>query len=180
MTIDPVIAWTLRLGLALLFSTAAWHKLSDRRRFEGTVRAYALLPARATRLFSWVLPAIEVAIAAALLHPQLHRGAAWAAAVLLLLYTVAIGINLARGRRDIDCGCFRTRSATPLSGALVVRNVALIATACILLIPLSARPLFWMDSLTLLAALVAMSLVWMAGQRLARTGPALRQLGGPR
>lgn len=179
MTIDPVIAWTLRLALALLFSAAAWHKLRDLGRFEGTLRAYALLPAPATRLFSRTLPGAEIAIAIMLVHPASHLGGI-AAASLLLVYTAAIGINLARGRRAIDCGCFASSSATPLSNALVARNVALIAAACALLLPVSLRPLVWVDWLTLLTALFASSLLWAAGQRLAQTGPALHRLGGSR
>jgi hypothetical protein len=179
MTIDPVIAWTLRLALALLFSAAAWHKLVDRGRFEGTLRAYALLPVRTTRLLSSAIPVVEVTIVIALLAPASHLGGI-AAASLLLVYTAAIGINLARGRRSIDCGCFTNSSTTPLSNALVARNAALIAAACALVLPVSARPLVWVDWVTSLTALFALSLLWAAGQQLAQTGPALRRHGGPR
>ena len=179
MTIDPLIAWTLRLALVLLFSVAAWHKLADRSHFEEALRGYALLPDGATRPFSWTLPRVELAIAIALLHPASHLGGL-AAASLLLVYTGAIGINLARGRRGIDCGCFTKGSSTPLSSALVARNVALISAACALLLPVSARTLVWVDWLTSVTALLALSLLWAAGQQLAQTGPALRRYGGRR
>jgi uncharacterized membrane protein YphA (DoxX/SURF4 family) len=180
MTIDLVIAWALRLWLALLFVAAAWHKLSDRPRFEAAIRAYELLPMRGATSASWLLPACEGAIALALLVPAWQRHAAGAAVALLLLYTAAITINLARGRRRIDCGCFPSRSATPISGALVARNGGLVAAACLLLLPVRTRPLLWIDALTLITTLVTLSLLWGATQRLVRTGPALRRLGGLR
>ncbi|MGB5704226.1 MAG: MauE/DoxX family redox-associated membrane protein, partial [Polyangiales bacterium] len=79
MTIDLVVAWSLRLGLALLFVMAAWHKLSDRPRFEAAVSTYELLPKRASFLLSWVLPLLETAIAAGLLYPATQGAAAVAA-----------------------------------------------------------------------------------------------------
>ncbi len=178
MSVDPVIAWSLRIGLAALFVTAAWHKLSDRQRFETAVRAYELLPARGPSLLSWSLPAVEVAIAAGFFYPPSHRPAAVAAAAVLLVYTGAIAVNLARGRRAIDCGCFAARSATPLSGALVARNVALVAAASVLMLPVEIRTLVWIDGLTLVATLLTLSLLWGATQRLSQTGPALRRAGG--
>jgi hypothetical protein len=180
MTVDLVIALSIRLGLALLFVAAAWHKLSDRRRFETAVRAYELLPKRASSLLSWLLPAVEAAIAIGLLYPAWQRSAAIAAAGVLLLYTGAMAVNLARGRRRIDCGCFRSRSATPLSAGLVARNLGLIAAACVLLLPVGTRALTWIDGFTSVATLVTLSLLWMAAQRLSHTGPALRGLGGAR
>ena len=180
MTIDLVVAWSLRLGLALLFVMAAWHKLSDQPRFEAAVSAYDLLPKRASFLLSWVLPLLETAIAAGLLYPATQRAAAVAASAVLLVYTAAIAINLARGRRQIDCGCFASRSVTPLNGGLLARNAALIGAACALLLPVQSRALVWIDGLTLVMTLVTLSLLWTAAQRLSHTGPALRGLGGIR
>lgn len=180
MTVDYVIAWSLRLGLALLFAAAAWHKISDRPRFEAAVSAYELLPTRASSVLSWVLPTAETAIAAGLLYPATQRLAAVAASGLLLVYTGAIAINLARGRRRIDCGCFSSRSETPLNDVLLARNMGLVAAACVLLLPIRARPFVWIDALTLVTTLVTLSLLWAAAQRLSQTGPALRGDGGIR
>ena len=92
----------------------------------------------------------------------------------------AISVNLARGRREIDCGCFAASARVPLSNWLVVRNAVLIGAACLLLMPVRARTLVWIDGLTVVTTLITLSLLWAAGQRLAQTGPALRQLGGAR
>ena len=179
MMLDPVIAWSLRIALALLFATAAWHKLSDRRRFEGSIRAYRLAPSAWAPLLAWLLPLVEGAVALGLLHPPSHRTAAVAAAATLSIYTVAVAVNLARGQRDIDCGCFASTATVPLSPGLVGRNLGLIVGSSILLMPVHARTFVWVDVVTIAAVLTTLSLLWTAAQRLAQTGPALRRFGGP-
>jgi len=176
--IDPVVELSICSGLALLFAAAAWHKFSDRARFAAVLGAYELLPSGlvgpATRLF----PVLEASIAVGLLYLPTRRAAALAAGSLLVLYTMAICLNLVRGRREIDCGCFAASSRVPLSNWLVVRNIVVIAAACTLLLPIRARALIWVDGLTIAAALITASLLWAAGQRLSHTGPVLRRFGG--
>jgi hypothetical protein len=176
--IDPVVELSICFGLALLFAAAAWHKVSDRARFGAVLRAYELLPSwlvgPATRLF----PVLETSVAVTLLYPPTRHAAALAAVTLLVLYTLAISLNLARGRREIDCGCFAASSRVPLSNWLVVRNLVVIAAACTLLLPVWARALIWVDGLTVVSALITASVLWTAGQRLSQTGPLLRRFGG--
>ena len=40
MTIDPILALSIRLFLAGLFALAVWHKLSDLTRFTQVIRSY--------------------------------------------------------------------------------------------------------------------------------------------
>ena len=47
---DPVLAYAFRGLLALIFLTAAAHKLRAPREFAGTIRAYELVPSRAAAL----------------------------------------------------------------------------------------------------------------------------------
>jgi hypothetical protein len=175
---DPVIELSLCFALALLFAAAAWHKVSDRIRFGAVVRAYNLLPSWLAAPAARLLPLLEVSIAIALLYPPTRQAAALAAVPLLVLYTTAISVNLARGRREIDCGCFAASARVPLSNWLVLRNGVLMVAACALLLPMRTRALIWVDGLTVATALITMSLLWAAGQRLAHTGPNLRRFGG--
>jgi len=178
--IDPVIALSLRLGLALLFAAAAWHKVSDRARFDATVRAYRLLPSWLVPSMTRLLPLAEAVIAIGFLYPPTRQAAALGAVPLLTSYTGAIAVNLARGRRDIDCGCFTSSNRVPLSNWLLVRNLTLIVVAGVLLMPLRTRTLVWVDIITVVTTLITLSLLWAAGQHLAHTGPALRRFGGAR
>lgn len=178
--IDPVIDLTLRAVLSLLFAAAAWHKVSDRLRFAASLEAYALLPARLVSPISLLLPALEGSLAIGLLYAPTREPAAIASMALLTLYTGAIVANLARGRREIDCGCFASSARVPLTLWLVVRNLGLIGAAALLVAPVRARAILWVDQFTVVTAVLVLCLLWGAAQRLAQTRPALQRLGGPR
>lgn len=180
MTLDPVIAWSLRLALSALLLAAAWHKLSDSRRFATTIRAHSLLPPMAVPVFARMLPFAEIALGLMLLRPGAGTYSVIATASLLTLYTVALVVNLARGRTHIDCGCFASSEEVPIGPGIVARNVGLVAAVLTLLLPGRARTLVWIDWVSLGATLVTLGLLWMATQRMAHTGPALRRLGGAR
>jgi hypothetical protein len=176
--IDPVIELSLCLGLALLFAVAAWHKVSDRARFRASLRGYRLLPSWLIPPVAWFLPVAEASLVLGLLWPPTRQAAALGATLLLTLYSSAIAANLARGRREIDCGCFASSAHVPISGWLVGRNVMLIVATLVLALPVRARSLVWIDVVTIATALTTLSLLWAAGQRLAQTGPALQRFGG--
>jgi hypothetical protein len=178
--IDPVIDLTLRAVLSLLFAAAAWHKVSDRPRFAASLEAYALLPARLVSPISLLLPALECSLAIGLLYAPTREPAAIASMALLTLYTAAIVANLARGRREIDCGCFASSARVPLTPWLVARNLGLIGAAALLVAPVRARAIVWVDQFTVVTAVLVLWLLSGVAQRLAQTGPALRRLGGRR
>lgn len=178
--IDPVIELTLRAVLSLLFAAAAWHKVSDRTRFAASLDAYALLPPPLVLPISLLLPALECALAIGLLYAPTREPAAIASMALLTLYTGAIAANLARGRREIDCGCFASSARVPLTPWLIARNLVLIGAAALLVAPVRARAILWVDRFTVVAAVLVLWLLWAAAQRLAQTGPTLQRLGGRR
>ena len=156
-TIDPVVNFVLRGGIAAILGLAAWHKLMDRNTFEEQLAAYALLPVGLLHPFSRAIPLIETALAIALLVRFEH--AATGAVALFALYAGAMGINLVRGRRDIDCGCDGLNGKQMLHPVLVIRNIVLMAIALATLLPLSARSLIWADYvIALLATLSALAL----------------------
>jgi len=166
MTIDPVIQLVLRIGLGLLFVQAAAHKLRDVDAFRRAVANY--------RLFAplWAVPVgalligAEIAVAFALWLPRLSAVAALTAAALLLLYAAAMAVNLARGRRDVECGCSGPAQRQPIRAALVVRNAGLALLALLCALPLAARPLTWLDLVTVAAAVLGAALCWIAADGL--------------
>src|SRR5262249_21694007 len=98
--IDPAIGALLAVAFALLFVSAAIHKLRDPAAFAAAFAAYQLLPEQLARL-AWLLPLLELTVGASLLAPGARPQAAAAGAALLVVYAAAIGINLRRGRRDL-------------------------------------------------------------------------------
>ena len=92
------------LGGTLLL--AGFPKLRDRDGLLTVVQGYRLLPAGAERGVATALPFVEVAVGIALI---LGIGGPWpaaAAALLFAAFTAGLTVNLVRGRRDLDCGCF--------------------------------------------------------------------------
>lgn len=178
--IDPALDISLRIGLALLFAAAAWHKVSDHSRFVETMRAYRLLPDWSLAPAAWFFPTLELGIAIGLLYGPGREAAVFTAVPLLLLYSFAIWQNLTPDRREIDCGCFASSASVPLSGWLIARNIILMLATCVVLMPLRPRTLIWVDGLSVVTALLISWVLWTAGQRLASTWPALKRLRGSR
>lgn len=178
--LDPVIGGLIVACVALLFASAAVHKLRDLARFAGILHAYRLLPARAERLAPLV-PLIELAAAAGLLVTPLRAQAAALAILLLLGYAAAIAVNLARGRRDLDCGCGATDAARPIAPWMIGRNVILALLLLVSLAPWQPRPLSPTDALTVGAGLAVATLLYESLDRLlSRLAPRTALLRGPR
>jgi uncharacterized membrane protein YphA (DoxX/SURF4 family) len=125
------IALAIRLLLALVFLTAALGKIRHRLAFQGVVANYRLLPEIAVPAFALLLPLVEAAVAGALLFAPPPWPEA-SAAILLMLFAAAMAINIWRGRRHIDCGCFQSALKQTLSWTLVARNAGL---ALLLVVP---------------------------------------------
>jgi len=165
--LDPAVGTLIDLGGAALLASAAIHKLGDFDRFATVFAAYRISPARGSRGVAALVPAVELAIAFALPWPRTHRAAALCAGALLALYGVAIALNLARGRRDLDCGCGGPRDRRRIAPWMVWRN-ALVAAWLVAaaVLPWSSRPLAAVDGLTLGGGLFAMTVLYRTLDRL--------------
>ncbi len=160
--LDPAAVWTARLVLAAVLAMAALAKLRALDEFVGVVHNYRVLPEPLVRLVAYALPALEAAIALALLLEPTRRAGAVAAAALLVIFALAMAVNLARGRVEIDCGCFAATLRQRISWALVGRNVVLIGLAALTMPAIVARPLTWLDAVTVGAASISAVLLYVA------------------
>ena len=176
--LDPLIELILLGALAVLWLAAAGHKARDLSAFRATLADYRLLPPAWTAAAAPVLVAGELLLATALLVPATRRAALLASACLLGTYSAAIAINLARGRRHIDCGCMGPALAQPLSGWLLARNAVLIAAALVCLQPVAARPLVWLDLVSATGAGAVMIALYRASGQLIANAPGLARLRG--
>ena len=167
MSIDPAIALACRVLGALVFATAAAAKLRHHRELAGVVANYRLLPEALAAPAAWILLALELLTAVSLVSAvRLEAGAALAIG-LLCAFALAMGVNLARGRREIDCGCFQSGLRQSLSAPLLARNLLLAAAMTPLLGATAAltAPLQWIDALG--AGLAAYALYRVCGELLA-------------
>jgi hypothetical protein len=161
--LDPVAVWTARLVLAAVLALAAFAKLRALEEFVGVVHNYRVVPEFLVRPVAYALPALEAAIAIALMVEPTRRAGAIAAAALLAVFAVAMALNLARGRVEIDCGCFAATLRQRISWALVGRNVALMGLAALAMpATTGARALTWLDAVTIVAASSSAVLLYVA------------------
>jgi hypothetical protein len=139
---------------------------------------YRLLPERLGGPVAVALAGIEALAVASLLVPGFRGFGGAAAGVLLLAYAAAMGINLWRGRREIDRGC--GGSGQGISWALVARNVLLAGLAALAPAPIVARPLGALDIVLLPSIVVAAWLLLLVSERLAQTFAHIRAVGADR
>jgi hypothetical protein len=173
---DPVFAYLLRTLLALVFLSAAAHKLRAPRHFLGVLRAYDIAPDRLAPALAIVLVAAELFAGAGLLVPAAANVALVVAIVLLACYGAGIAINLLRGRRDVDCGCGAPSTRQRLSPSLVARNVALALAGLVALAPVTPRPLAALDVFTIAAGAAALYALYAAADLLIAYIPRTRAL----
>jgi hypothetical protein len=132
MTAADVVLASGRLALALVFLLSGTAKAVDLR---GTQHAVAALgaPRFLAQPAGVLLPMVECVVALMLASATLAWWGAVAALVLLLAFTVAITMSLARGERP-PCHCFGQLHARPIGWHTVVRNALFAAVAGLILI----------------------------------------------
>jgi thiol-disulfide isomerase/thioredoxin/uncharacterized membrane protein YphA (DoxX/SURF4 family) len=151
MMIVQVFFATLRLLLALVFTVSAVMKLADREGFQKALASFAV-PERLRAPAAVLIPVLELLVGIGLLPAVSAWPAAISALGLLLVFTVAVLANLARGRRP-DCHCFGQFSSAPVSWRTVLRNGVLMAAAAAIVVggPANTSPsmLAWVAKLSL-------------------------------
>jgi len=178
LLVDPVVQRALTGAAALLFLSVSFHKLREPGGFQGALAAYRVLPDRAVPAAARLIPAAELAIATLCLMPDRAAIGCIAGAGLIACYSAAIGLNLARGRRQIDCGCGGLAGDQPLSPGLLTRNAALIGLLLCAALPESQRPLVWLDAISTGGLLCALALLHAALDVALANAARLRPEGG--
>ncbi|MGH8973988.1 MAG: MauE/DoxX family redox-associated membrane protein [Acidimicrobiia bacterium] len=125
------VALVARVDLAAAFALSAGAKLAD---LPATAAGLAAFGAPAPHLVARVLPAVEAALAVALLAVPDHPGPGLAALLTVAAFTAMVGMRLARGQA-VPCPCFGARGVRPVSAASLVRNVALLTLAAAATLP---------------------------------------------
>jgi len=158
--LDPALRATLRCALALLWLAAASHKLRDMARFRDALAGYQLVPAAAVRAAAGLVAMVELGLGLTLLVPATGAVPVFATGALLGLYSLAISVNLMRGRRTLDCGC--GARPQPIGEGLVARNAVLVAIALVAALPANGRALVWIDAATIAGGAAALAALYAA------------------
>lgn len=108
--LHPWLTTRASFGLGLVFVVAALSKIADPPGFAKSIWFFQLAPAWSIHPAALLLPWLELLCGLALCLGIWVRAAALWVAALLLGFTVALSINLAR-HHPVDCGCFGQETA---------------------------------------------------------------------
>lgn len=186
--LTETVSLVASLILAGVLGIAGIAKLLDR---PGSIQSMGDfgVPAWLARPAGLLLPIIELLLALGLFSTVTAPWAAAGALILLVIFTVAIGFQLAQGRRP-TCHCFGKLSASPIGrGALVRNGVLAVLAALILLIgrtpidPLAFFPLLslpaWVLALIGWAVVLTIAVVvqsWLLFHLLRQHGRLLNRI----
>lgn len=106
----PWLTIRVQIALGLFFVVAALPKLGDPPSFAHMIYNYRIIPGALINLMALTMPWIELLAGLALILGIWKDAARTIIAALLLVFIVAISINLARNNA-IDCGCFDVTAA---------------------------------------------------------------------
>ncbi|HEY0100628.1 MAG TPA: MauE/DoxX family redox-associated membrane protein [Pyrinomonadaceae bacterium] len=120
--------------VALIFIASGGAKLLRPRLFVDAVRDFKIVPDSASKPVAYLLPYLETCVGLFLLLDQYRPIFLTVAVIMLAAFTLAITVNLARGRTLISCGCFGSHEKTELTWLLVARNLLFVAVAIVGLI----------------------------------------------
>lgn len=123
---SPTFLWVCRLVLGGVFIYASLDKIAHPADFARIIHNYKLFPAFSIYLAATVIPWVEMIAGIFLVIGVFPRAAAGALSLLLVIFAVALTINLVRGL-DFNCGCF---SATAIGKSdplgLILRDILLL------------------------------------------------------
>lgn len=124
---DPAVTVLATLFVGLVLAVAAISKLRQPDEFQGVVENYRLLPSFLVAPVARLLPLIELVTAVALMVPPVREMAAWVATGLFVMFSLALAINVGRGRTHIDCGCVRRPTSRSRIGMFHVLRALFLA-----------------------------------------------------
>jgi uncharacterized membrane protein YphA (DoxX/SURF4 family) len=107
---SPWLTVRVQIALGLFFVVAALPKLVDPPSFAHMIYNYRIVPGTFVNVLALVMPWFELLAGLALILGIWTRTSAALVGALLLVFIVAISLNLAR-TNAIDCGCFDVSAA---------------------------------------------------------------------
>ncbi len=125
------LLFVARVVLGFIFLLAGSGKLLSSNTLEDAIHQYQILPKYVVRAAARFLPFIECISGTFILLGVILPLVSGVLMLMLVIFTIAIGINLRRGR-IFSCHCFGN-SASTIGPAMVVRNILLIGIACFVL-----------------------------------------------
>lgn len=106
----PWLTVRVQIALGVIFVVAAWPKIADPPSFAHMIYNYKIVPSGLINVSALIMPWVEMITGLCLILGLWTRPARWIVTAMLVVFIIAISINLFRGNA-IDCGCFDTSAA---------------------------------------------------------------------
>jgi hypothetical protein len=136
---NDYLTFICRLLFGGMFIYASLDKIANPDQFARIVYNYHLLPGSIVNVFALILPVTEFLAGSMVVLGVFYEGARNYLVFLMVLFAVAIGINVIRGV-DLECGCFTVSSQAKSAGLLlVVRDLIMLLPGIVLLLSRSRR-----------------------------------------
>ncbi|WP_337983213.1 MauE/DoxX family redox-associated membrane protein [Lysinibacillus sp. C5.1] len=135
----------IRICMAIIFFSSSISKYNTLDKHIGIIENYKVLPPSWSSVVGKLDVLVEFCLGILLLLGLFQFLSGLIAGGLLLIYTMAIVINIMRGRKEISCGCGGVLGNHNLSWKLVIRNIILVSI-CIL-VSLNKELLFSIDAI---------------------------------
>jgi uncharacterized membrane protein YphA (DoxX/SURF4 family) len=127
-----VFSLFIRIFVASIFIGSFYSKVKNIDKHIKIVREYRILREKMIRPFVYLNIIIELAVAIFLYIGVYQTIVTLISIMLIVIYTLAIIINLLKGRKDISCGCGGIIGDYNLSWLLAYRNLLLVILNIIL------------------------------------------------
>ena len=127
--LHPTVRRVAQLGAGVIFLAAALPKIADLEAFAGSIHNFHMepvIPIAAINVLAMTIPWIELLAGLALIANVKPRAGAFVYTGLLIVFTIAVGVALARGL-SFECGCFGKAGAATIGAKKLVEYLAMIA-----------------------------------------------------
>ncbi|MGC4377299.1 MauE/DoxX family redox-associated membrane protein [Fictibacillus sp. Mic-4] len=116
----------IRMVIGIIFFSSFISKITNLTEHSNVIKSYKILPNKFVMSFAFVEISLEFFSSLLVLLGYLQEIASSILILLLILYSLAISLNLFNGRTRISCGCKGVMGDHKLSWILVLRNLLII------------------------------------------------------
>jgi uncharacterized membrane protein YphA (DoxX/SURF4 family) len=128
-----------RVIFGAIFIYASIDKIANPEQFARIMYNYHILPGGLINLSALVLPITELIAGICLITGILYTGSRNYLVILMVIFIVAIGVNVIRGV-NLECGCFTVSSKAKSAGIeIIIRDLIMLVPGFILLLSRSRR-----------------------------------------
>jgi len=115
--------------VGVVLAVSGFSKWMNLTWFAQTLLKYKMLPRAAVKILALLLPAVEVVLGLLVILKRQWLWPGYAAVLLFIFFSIAVVVNLVRGRTQLPCGCSGFRKKAKIGWRAIARNAGLCGLA---------------------------------------------------